>query len=288
MAPIPPGYARPELLATTEWLAEHLADPKVRIVDCRVTTPQREGRAAYLEGHIPGAVYADAYSTLADPDHPVPAMLPSPERMAEVMSSLGIGDDTLVVAYDDAGGAVAGRLWWLLRYYGHDRCQLLYGGIRTWTGEGRPLSTDVPTYPPATFTPRPHPALRETKESVLAALGDPRVTLIDTRLPEVFRGEVEGPGRQGHMPGARNAAYTATFVRGPQTLLPADELRQVYEQAGAGQTERIITTCGAGISAAGGFFNLTLLGHDNITLYDGSWNEWGRDPDVPIVQGEEG
>lgn len=271
------SYANADLLVETEWLAEHLSDPSLRVVDVRWSTPQRSGREAYQAGHIPGAVHIDVTSDIADPDSPIPVQIAPPDLFARRMGELGIGDDTLVIAYDDAGGTVAARLWWALLYYGHDSVRVLNGGIRKWTAENRPLSQETPSYAAAAFTPRPRPSLRCEADDVLAALNDPQTLILDARIEEQFR--------EGHIPGSVNVPFPQTFVRGIQSLKAADELRQMYEQAGALKAQRVIATCGAGVAAAGAMFCLRLLGYDNVTVYDGSWNEWGRRSDLPKERG---
>src|ERR687895_2178928 len=168
-------------LVTTEWLAAHLDDEKVRVVDIRGYVDKTDlgggrqkaeylaAREEYDEAHIPGAVYVDWTGDITDPDDPVPAQIAPPERFADLMGSLGIGDDTRVVIYDHAGGQFATRLWWALTYYGHDRVSVLDGGFNKWIAEGRPTTSEVPDPEPATFTPEPRPGWRKEAEEVLAA-----------------------------------------------------------------------------------------------------------------------
>ncbi|HVA80628.1 MAG TPA: sulfurtransferase [Candidatus Binataceae bacterium] len=281
------AYVNSELIAETAWLADHVNDHNLAVVDVRWPTAERGGRAAYLEGHIPGAVYLDVTSDLADPDDPVAMQLAPPDRFAAAMSSAGIGDQTIVVAYDDAGGAVAARLWWALLYYGHREAKILNGGIRQWKAEGRPLTGDTPSPPPRKFTARALPELRSTLEDVRAARDDGNVLILDARIAAQFRGEQPGGApRAGHIPGSVNVPFTRTFMRGTQTLLPADELAALYERAGAFARRRVITTCGTGVAAAGALFHLRLLGYKNASVYDGSWDEWSRHPELPAATGD--
>jgi thiosulfate/3-mercaptopyruvate sulfurtransferase len=183
-------------LITTERLAAQLGDPHLRVVDVRWRSRYENGRGisfddhdGYLAGHIPGAVFAGMIADLSDPGHAIPDMLVGPEQFARVMARLGIGNDTLVVAYDDMGFPLgSSRLWWALSYYGHDRVQVLDGGLRAWQSEGRPLSTDVPTPQLAVFTPRVRPAWKASKEDVVAAVGRPGTVIVDCLTPELYRG----------------------------------------------------------------------------------------------------
>jgi 3-mercaptopyruvate sulfurtransferase SseA len=183
-------------LVTAEWLTAHLSDPNVRVVDVRWRSRYENGRGisfddydGYLAGHIPGAVFAGMVADLSDPHHPVPDMLVGPEQFARVMGRLGIGDNTLVVAYDNMGFPVgSARLWWALSYYGHDQVRVLDGGLRAWQAEGRPLSTDLAAPAPATFTPRVRPEWKASKEDVVAAIGKPGTVIVDCLNPELYRG----------------------------------------------------------------------------------------------------
>lgn len=292
-------------LVQTDWLAEHLDEPSLRIVDAR-WRGDGSGRQLYLQGHLPGAIHLDWHADLNYTGR-VPDLLLPPGRFAAVMEANGIGDETRVVAYAETDYSGAARLWWALRYYGHDQAAVLDGGITKWLAEGRPLSLDVPQSPAARFVPRPQPEWLATAIDVEAALADPAgtVRLVDTRPPEQYAGlavwtpngslflpagqgfvEVEGrPMRAGHIPGAvhlhasRNLDPAADW-----TYLSPEALRAQAEAAGIHPGQQVILYCGVGISASLGLFSLHLAGFDHVSLYDGSWAEWGTDPTRPIAR----
>jgi thiosulfate/3-mercaptopyruvate sulfurtransferase len=296
-------------LVSTEQLAAHLHDPDVRIVDVRWLSRYENGRGisvddhdGYLAGHIPGAVFAGMLTDLSDPDHSVPDMLVGPEQFARVMSRLGIGDDTLVIAYDNMGFPLgSARLWWALSYYGHDRVRVLDGGLRAWEAEGRALTTDAAVPEAATFTPRPRPEWKASKEDVLAALGRPETVVVDCLTPELYSGGGERHlwgQRPGHIPGAVNVPYMANIDPALATVTAAERermlasgrsftfasaeaLANLYQSAGVTPDRETITYCGRGYAGACGMLALKLLGHDRVRLYDGSWAEWSADPDMP-------
>jgi thiosulfate/3-mercaptopyruvate sulfurtransferase len=300
----------PSPLVSTEWLAERLSAAEIRIVDVRWRSRYENGRGVslddregYLAGHIPGAVFVGMMGELSDPRHPVPDMLAPPAQFAEAMGRVGIGDDTLVVAYDNMGFPLgSARLWWALSYYGHDRVRVLDGGLRKWVAEGRPLSTELPRPQPARFTPRVRPEWKASKEDVLAALGDPGKVIVDCLTSELYRG---GGGerhlwgqRPGHVPGAVNVPYLANVdpalatVTAAQrerllasglsfSLAPQEALANLYRDAGVTPDREVITYCGRGYAAACGLLALKLLGYERVRLYDGSWAEWSADPDLP-------
>ena len=288
-------YRHPEALATTEWLADHLDDPAVRVVDMRYYVRVGpggsfrgvSGREAYGQGHIPGAVFVDFAADLADPEDEVALNILSPERFEVLMGRLGIGSDSTVVVYDDSGGVWAARLWWALRYYGHDAAKLLNGGLTKWTAEGRPLGTRTPTLPPATFQAQVRPALRVTCDQVKQAIGRRDVCIVDA-LPEVFytgQARLYPTHRAGHIPTARNLPATANVDPATQIMLPADDLERLWRKVGLKPDQRVITYCGAGAYAAYDLFVLHVLGHEDVSLYDSSWTEWGAKPELPVETG---
>jgi thiosulfate/3-mercaptopyruvate sulfurtransferase len=276
-----------ESLVSAGWLAEHLHEDGVRVADVRwyLFEPGKVGREEYARGHIPGAVFVDVDGALSAAGQGGPGRhpLPSPATFAAAMSRAGIGPGTHVVAYDDRGGATAGRLWWLLRYFGHERVSLLDGGITQWVAEGRPLETEVPQVAPAAFAARPQPALVVEKSAVNALRADPRALLLDARVAERYRGEVEPiDAYAGHIPGARNAPLAGNLRGGNDwRFRPAADLRARFEALGAGTAERIVAYCGSGINATQVLFALHLAGFENAQLYEGSWSDWSRDPALP-------
>jgi thiosulfate/3-mercaptopyruvate sulfurtransferase len=296
-------------LVSTDWLAQHLDDPELRVVDVRWRSRYENGRGisfddreGYVEGHIPGAVFAGMIGDLSDPNHPIPDMLVQPEPFAEAMGRLGIGDDTLVVAYDNMGLPLgSARLWWALSYYGHDRVRVLDGGLRQWQSEGRPLSTDLPSVEPLDFTARPRADWIAEKQEVVAALENPNTLIIDCLSQEQYRGDAGndlwGP-RPGHIPGAVNVPAlanidpelgTATSAEREQllknrqsfTFSPQEMLAVLYKDAGVTRDRQVITYCGRGFAASCGLLALKILGHEKVRLYDGSWSEWSADPELP-------
>jgi thiosulfate/3-mercaptopyruvate sulfurtransferase len=286
---------REHFLVETAWLADHLDDTHLRIVDMRgyVRTVLHNGvqEAQYVgaldeyqEGHIPGALYIDWSRDIVDPDDKVEAQVAPPARFAELMQRLGIGDSHLVVAYDaHPAFQFATRLWWALRYYGHEQVVVLNGGLPKWLREQRPLTTEVPTYPPATFTPVVQPSLRATAEQVLASLGKQGITLVDARERAQYTGAlVRGHGRAGHIPGALNLPREELIDPSTGTFRSNEEMAAIFAQAGIEPQQQVVAYCNGGVAATTVLFSLAMLGYPHLTNYDGSWNEWGVREDLPI------
>jgi len=282
-------YAHPEALVGAEWLAAHLDDPHVRVVDSSFKLPgiTPTAREDYDRGHIPGTVFFDI-DDIAEPGTSLPHMIPSPELFARKMEGLGIGDDDRVIVYDSAGLSSAGRAWWMLRLFGHRNVALLDGGLPQWKADGRPLETAVPNPPLRRFTARFDPALVRDKQALLGNLATRREQVVDARAAGRFAGVAEEtrPGlRRGHIPGSRNLPYDR--VTDPQThrLRAAEALSELFRDAGVALDRPIVTSCGSGVTACALAFALHLIGHPGAAVYDGSWSEWGLPGDTPVETG---
>ncbi|MHB8416928.1 MAG: sulfurtransferase [Myxococcales bacterium] len=268
-------------LVSAEWLRAHLDDPGLRVVDVRWRLGQPgAGRRLYQAGHLPGAVYLDVDGDLAGPPGSGPGRhpLPSPERFAQAMEREGVGDETRLVAYDDQNGAIAARLWFLLRYFGHETGAVLDGGLAAWTG---PLTADHPRPPPRRFTARPRPELVADR----AAVAGGGALLLDARAPERYRGELEPiDPRAGHVPGARSAPFAGNI--GPEgRFLPPEALRRRFAELGAAPGREVIAYCGSGVTACCNLLALELAGVP-AKLYEGSWSDWSSDPAAPVATGD--
>lgn len=286
-----------DVLVSTDWLAAHLDDPAVVVLDVRgkVLPPGSvpryvPKRAEYDASHVPGAAFVDWTRDIVDLADPVPVQVAPPAVFAAAMGALGVGDGTTVVAYDDYDHAFAGRLVWALRFHGHDAVRVLDGGWTRWVAEGRPTTSDKPTRAPAAFTPRPRLALRRTADDVARALGRDDVLLIDARPREQYVGDVSAAARKGHIPGARNVHY-AKLVD-PQTgrFRPREELVRAFADAGidvAHLPREVVVYCNGGVTCTVPQNALRMLGRDDVAVYDGSWNEWGNDDSRPLRSGSE-
>ena len=247
-------------LVSTAWLAEHLEDPEIRVVDMRghVTTKliapgveealYRGARDEYLAGHIPGAVYVDWTTDIIDPEDSVPAQIAPAARFAEAMAAIGVGDQTHVVAVDHMGGQFATRLWWALTYYGHPNVSVVNGGWNRWRDEGRASEAGLVTPPRSTFTPRPDPQWRRTAEQVLVSLGDGGIHLIDARDEAQYTGAKRRGPRGGHIPGAVNLPRELFFA--PEGgFRPLDTIRRDLEERGISPDRPIVGYCNGGVAA---------------------------------------
>ena len=277
-------------LVSTDWLAAHLNDPNIRVVDVRwyLFDQTKTGRGEYLNGHIPGAVFLDMDTELAAPRGEGPGRhpLPKPEVFAEAASRAGIGPNTHVIAYDDAGGGNAARVWWLLRYFGHDQVSLLDGGITQWIAEKRPLETTVPTFPASSFVPHPRPEMVANLQAVDVYRNDPKALVLDVRVPERYEGKIEPiDPRAGHVPGAKNAPIGGNLKSADDPRFrTSEELRHRFEKFGADRAEKIVCYCGSGVNACQSVFALNLAGFASL-LYEGSWSDWSSNPDCPAATG---
>jgi thiosulfate/3-mercaptopyruvate sulfurtransferase len=275
-------------LVSTDTLASHL-DGSWVIVDCRFDLQNGAwGREQYLAGHIPGAVYASLDDDLAgartgrNGRHPLPPV----EALATTFGRLGIARGTPVIVYDLETGMFASRLWWLLRYLGHDEVAQLDGGWAKWVREGRPVARgeEIPT--PVVFEPAPRPQMRAALGDVLARLGDPDTLLIDARAPERYEGQVEPIDRvAGHIPGAVNHYYRWNLAD-DGTMLAPEELRARFARLlGDRPPQQAIVYCGSGVSACNTLLAMEHAGLSGAQLYPGSWSEWSADPTRPVETG---
>jgi thiosulfate/3-mercaptopyruvate sulfurtransferase len=269
------GYARPELLVDTAWLAAHLQDADLRIVDLRVR--------GYGDGHIPGAVWLDN-NAIRIANRP-PTFLPTPAEFEELMARLGISNTTRVIAYDDRGGIYATRLWWILDYYGHTNFSLLDGGWTKWTLERRSTDTTVPAFTRASFSVKPGRVKVATAPDVLAAINKPGIKLIDARTQAEIEGkDLRSIKRGGFIESSVPVYWEDTFDPTTKAFKSAAEIEKLYRDRGIQPTDEIITYCQVGMRASHDLFTLALIGHDLTKLrnYYGSWEEWGNRDDTPI------
>jgi thiosulfate/3-mercaptopyruvate sulfurtransferase len=288
----------PDSLVSTDWLAEHLDSPSLRIVDIRGYVNSKDlggGKQdadyvgaldEYEAGHVPGAVYVDWTQDIIDPDNPVKVQIAPPDLFAEAMAIRGIGDDTDVVIYDHTGGHFATRLWWALRYYGHDHAAILDGGFKKWQREGRPLSTETPSPERASFTPKARPDIRvEVDEVASLAEGSGDALLVDVRDAPTYRGDVYRGARAGHIKNAVNI-QAKSLVNDDGTWKSIDDQARILTEGGVQPGQRVVAYCNGGVTATAVLFGLHRTGHDEFANYDGSWNEWSERQDLPVSTGD--
>jgi len=275
-----PDYAK-DVLVETDWVAEHLADDSIRIVEVD------ENPGLYAQAHIPGAIGFDWKRDLQDQ---VKRDFLGPQEFGELFASRGISNDHTIVLYGDRNNWFAAYTYWYLKYYGHDKVLLVNGPREKWIAEGRETSTDVPSHPAASFRAKPgDDSIRAFRDEVRKTL-DTETRLVDVRSPQEFSGELispagyeqEGAQRGGHIPGAASVPW-AQAVREDGTFKSADDLRELYEGKGVLNGSDVIAYCRIGERSAHTWFVLhELLGHDRVKNYDGSWTEWGNLVDVPV------
>lgn len=279
----------PRTLVSTDWLAAHLKDPDLRILDASMYMPDagRDARAEYDAAHIPGARFFDL-EEIRDARSDLPNTAPPAEKFMSRMRALGVGDGHQIVAYDGAGMLSAPRVWWLFRLMGHRDVAVLDGGFPKWQAEGRAVEDMPPVIKDRHLTVRfQNQLLRDvTQVSQASKLGTSQI--VDARAAARFRGDSPEPReglRAGHVPGSRNVPYTE-LLNSDKTMKTPDEMRAVFEAAGVEIDKPIITTCGSGITAAILSLALERIGNDSWSLYDGSWSEWGMFPTVPVATGD--
>jgi len=271
-------------LVSTDWLARHLGEPDLVIIDSSWFMPSlgRSGRDEYLAAHIPGARFLDI-DEVADKSHPAPHMLPGAQQFSEAMERLGVGSDDRIVVYDNSPTRTAARGWFMLRHFGARQVAILDGGFQKWLAEGRPTESGHPAARRAKFDAIERDEI-VTKQQLLAGTELPWV---DARGKGRFEGSEPDPRAgvaAGHAPGARNLPFGSLY-REDGTFEPVTELRRLFAEAGIDPTRPFVASCGSGVTANSLVFAAHLIGNDDIKLYDGSWSEWGADPATPKVVG---
>ncbi len=278
----------PKTLVSTQWLASHLSDPDLRVIDASWhLDPARDAKAEYNDAHIPGARFFDV-EEISDTRSNLPHMAPPPEKFISRMRAMGIGDGHQIVIYDNSSLHSAARVWWLFRLMGKTDVAVLDGGLAKWQAEGRETEDMPPIMRDRHITVQRQAALVRDVTQVAAAskLGDHEI--IDARAPERFRGDAEEPRpglRAGHIPGAKNLPF-GRLLNEDGTMKDIPALRAEFEAAGVDLSRPVITTCGSGVTAAVLFLALERIGHRDNSLYDGSWAEWGSFPDLDIATGD--
>jgi thiosulfate/3-mercaptopyruvate sulfurtransferase len=287
------GFARPQYLVETDWLAQHLEDPGIRVLESTVNllpAPEQpggfrveSGRAKWAEGHIPGAGFVDLPEELSDRTSTLRFMMPPAAQFAEVMGRAAVGDGIRVILYDRAVNMWAARVWWMLRAFGFEDAAVLNGGFKKWTLEGRPVATDPGVRPAQKFTPRPRPALMADKAGVLAALDESKACVLNALTEDRHRGTGDAPyGRPGRIAGSVNVPAQGLVDPKTHAYLSPEVLRAKFQAVGALDARSVVTYCGAGIAASSDAFVLTLLGRDDVAVYDASLLEWANDPTLPM------
>ena len=274
-----------DLLVSTDWLAGHLSEADLVIVDASWFMPAsgRKGRDEFLERHIPGARFFDI-DELSDHLNPAPHMLPSSDEFGDAMERLGIGRGDRIVVYDNSPIHTAARGWFTLRHFGATRVAILDGGLQKWVAEGRPTESGEASSRRASFEARPNHAEILTKQQILCGIDEP---LIDARGKGRFEGTEPDPRPgvdRGHIPGARNLPFGAVYNE-DGTFKSLEEIRQLFVDAGIDPGLPFAASCGSGVTANSLVFAAHLLGNDAAKLYDGSWGEWGADPATPKAIG---
>jgi thiosulfate/3-mercaptopyruvate sulfurtransferase len=277
-------------LVSTDWLAAHIDDPKVKIIDASYKMPGvlPLPKDDYLGGHIPGAVFFDV-NAIADPKDPRPHMYPGAEQFARDVAALGISNDDTVVAYDAGGWVAAPRAWWMFLSFGHPNVKVLDGGLKKWLREGRPThSGKVTPTKPGKFQAKLDSGFVRSQQQLLGNLDSKSEQLVDARPRPRFEGTVAEPWpgrRPGHIPGSRNVPYAELFDATTGAMKPLEELRKAFTGAGVDTAKPIVTTCGSGVSALVLTLALYRLGVRDTALYDGSWAEWGLPDGPPVATG---
>lgn len=278
-------------LVSARWLLDHEGDPDVRVLDARWYLGGKSGPAEYAAGHLPGAAFVSLDHDLSAPKGTGPGRhpLPSAGAFAEVLARLGVTPTTKVIAYDDAGGSIAARVWWLFRHFGLASAAVLDGGIAAWTAAGGALTKDVPAIVPAPsmrLVARTGDVVDKGAVDRLRSQGDAAV--VDARAAERFEGKSEPiDARPGHIPGARSAPWSGNLIAPGGVFAGRDALADRYEKAGITSAKTIVCYCGSGVTACHDLIALAIAGRDDALLYEGSWSDWAADSTLPAALGSD-
>ena len=284
----------PKFLVETDWLDTHLNDANIRVLDCTAFNRQdgsggirvESGRDSWEKEHIPGSGHADLVNDLSDKDAPFRYMLPPVEQFARSFSGYGVGAGTQAVLYDSTSGSWATRIWWMLRAFGFDNACVLNGGLHKWKLEGRPVDTAPSAYPAAIFLAKPRAGLMANKDEVLAALEQGSTCILNALSEEQHLGTGGADyGRPGRIANSVNVPASDLYDPKTHAYLPPERLAERFADVGADVAERVITYCGGGIAASNDAFILTMLGYENVAVYDASMSEWASDPSLPMETG---
>ena len=284
------SYKNPDALVTTDWLATHLCAPDIQVIDASWAAPGGgDVKAAYQARHIPGAIFFDIDDIAANPDGDLPHMMPDAATFSAKLGRLGLRNNMRMVVYDQNGiSAAACRVWWMLRYFGHNEVAVLDGGFPKWLAEDRPTDDIAPPIRPGVpFRAQADSALLRHIDQIKANVISGREQLVDARAADRFEGTGdEAWGAAGRIPGSLNLPFTELLTGPHKTIAPADEIAATLKRAGIARDKPIIASCGPGVTACVLALGLYLIGDSEVAVYDGSWAEWVRDPSTQKVTGK--
>jgi thiosulfate/3-mercaptopyruvate sulfurtransferase len=284
------AYVNADSLVSADWVADHLDDPKVRILDgsYHLAATGRNGKAEYLEAHIPGALHFDI-DAVCDPAPTLsPHMFPSAEDFAAAVGAMGISNDQRVIVYDADGLFSAPRVWWMFRAFGYENVAVMSGGFRNWKAKGLPVTSDIPAFPATTFSARLDATKLRAIEQIQANIASGVELVLDARAANRFDGsqpEARPGVEPGHIPGSANLPYAEIVDAEAGTFRDAETLRAAFDRVGVDGSRTVTTTCGSGVTACVLGLGMHLIGRENWALYDGSWTEWGSRDDTVKAKG---